>query len=149
MKFEHKVVVEATPAKVETFLNDIEKAAMCVPGVEEVTPIGDDWYEGRVGVKLGPLGMKFTGKAKLDREPDGTWKMHGEGRDRRVGAGVNADVVAHLNETSPGTTEVLINADVNFSGRLAELGQPLIRKKSDQMVADFAKNLQAALAKES
>ena len=146
MKFEHRVTVSAPAAKVQAFLDDIEKAAMCVPGVEEVRPLEDGWYEGRVGVKLGPLGMKFAGKAKLDKDSDGTWKMHGEGRDRRVGAGVNAQVVAHLNETAPGTTEVLINADVNFSGRLAELGQPLIRKKSDQMVADFAKNLQAALS---
>ena len=145
MKFEHRVTVNAPATKVRAFLDDIEKAAMCVPGVEEVKPLDDGWYEGRVGIKLGPLGMKFSGKAKLDKEADGTWKMHGEGRDRRVGAGVNANVVAHLNETASGTTDVLINADVNFSGRLAELGQPLIRKKSDQMVADFAKNLQAAL----
>ena len=145
MKFEHKVVVDATADKVQAFLDDIEKAAKCVPGVEDVTPLEDGWYEGKVGIRFGPLGMKFAGKAKLDKDADGTWKMHGEGRDRRVGAGVNADVVAHLNETSPGTTEVLIDADVNFSGRLAELGQPLIRKKSDQMVADFAKNLQKAL----
>ena len=145
MKFEHRVVVEATADKVQAFLDDIEKAAKCVPGVEEVTPLEDGWYEGKVGIRFGPLGMKFAGKAKLDKDADGTWKMHGEGRDRRVGAGVNADVVAHLNETSPGTTEVLIDADVNFSGRLAELGQPLIRKKSDQMVGEFAKNLQKAL----
>ena len=145
MKFEHRVVVEATADKVQAFLDDIEKAAKCVPGVEEVSPLEDGWYEGKVGIRLGPLGMKFAGKAKLDKDADGTWKMHGEGRDRRVGAGVNADVVAHLNETTPGTTEVLINADVNFSGRLAELGQPLIRKKSDAMVAEFARNLQAAL----
>jgi carbon monoxide dehydrogenase subunit G len=145
MKFEHRVVVEATADKVQAFLDDIQKAAKCVPGVEEVNPLEDGWYEGRVGIKFGPLGMKFAGKAKLEKEPDGTWKMHGEGRDRRIGAGVNADVVAHLTETTPGTTEVLVNADLNFSGRLAEMGQPLIRKKSDSMVAEFARNLQKAL----
>jgi carbon monoxide dehydrogenase subunit G len=148
MKFEHKVVVEATADRVQAFLDDIQKAAKCVPGVEEVTPLEDGWYEGRVGIKFGPLGMKFSGKAKLEKEPDGTWKMHGEGRDRRIGAGVNADVIAHLTETTPGTTEVLVNADLNFSGRLAEMGQPLIRKKSDSMVAEFARNLQQALKNE-
>ena len=33
-----------------------------------------------------------------------------------------------------------------FSGRLSELGQPLIRRKADAMLQDFAKNLQGALA---
>ena len=107
--------------------------------LHRITPLEDGWYEGRVGIKFGPLGMKFSGKAKLEKEPDGTWKMHGEGRDRRIGAGVNADVIAHLTESTPGTTEVLVNADLNFSGRLAEMGQPLIRKKSDSMVAEFAR----------
>ena len=39
-------------------------------------------------------------------------------------------------------------ADVQFSGRLAELGQPLIKKKADAFVAEFTQNLQKAIAKE-
>ena len=34
-------------------------------------------------------------------------------------------------------------ADLQFSGRLGELGQPLIRRKADAMLEEFTENLQA------
>ncbi len=148
MKFEHKITVEATPEKVGAFLDDIEKAAACVPGLEEIKPLDDDWYEGRVGIRIGPFGMHFNGKARMEKPTPGLWRMHGEGHDRRVGSGVKAAVDTTMNELKPGTTELNINADVNFSGRLAELGQPLIKRKADSMVQDFAKNLRKALEEE-
>jgi len=37
-------------------------------------------------------------------------------------------------------------ADVQFSGRLAELGQPLIKRKADSFVQEFAQNLRKALS---
>ena len=60
--------------------------------------------------------------------------------------GAIAILQAHLAELSPESTEVRVDADIQFSGRLAELGQPLIRRKADSMVRDFAKNLLQALA---
>ena len=145
MKFEHRIEVEASPEKVGPFLDDIEKAAGCVPGVEELKPQDDGRYEGRVGIRIGPYGMHFTGKARMEKPEDDLWRMHGEGHDRRVGSGVKAAVDTRINEVKPGTTAILINADVNFSGRLAELGQPLIKRKADSMVQEFARNLRKAL----
>ena len=148
MKFEHRIEVQAPPSKVAPFLDDIEKAAKCVPGVEELKPLDDGWYEGRVGVRIGPFGMHFSGKARMEKPEPELWRMHGEGHDRRVGSGVKAAVDSRINEVKPGTTEILINADVNFSGRLAELGQPLIKRKADSMVQEFARNLRRELERE-
>jgi carbon monoxide dehydrogenase subunit G len=39
-----------------------------------------------------------------------------------------------------------VTADVHLSGRLGELGQPLIRRKADAMVREFAENVREALA---
>jgi carbon monoxide dehydrogenase subunit G len=147
MKFQHTIVVNAPQAKVQALLDDIERAAFCVPGLQAISPLEDGWYEGKVGIKFGPLGMTFTGKARLDQNEDGKWRMHGEGRDRRVGAAVVANVEALLSDAGVSATQVVIDADVTFSGRLAEMGQPLIRKKSDAMVAEFAKNLEKEVTK--
>ena len=147
MRFEHTVTVDAPRQKVRDFLDDFEKAAKCVPGLEEVKEIEPDLFEGRVRLRLGPLGFSISGRAKLERgAEDEGWKLKGEGRDRRIGAGVVADVEANLKELSPNTTEVAMLADVQFSGRLAELGQPLIKRKSDAMVKEFAENLKKALS---
>lgn len=147
MKFEHRIVVDAPIAKVATFLEDIPAAAACVPGVENVTPdpTVPDTYNGHVRVRLGPLGFTVAGRAHLDRADDGAWRLTGEGRDPRVGAGVTATLEARLEATTAARTAVAIVADVQFSGRLSELGQPLIHRKADQMVEAFGANLRRAV----
>jgi carbon monoxide dehydrogenase subunit G len=147
VKFDHEIVVEAPKSKVREFLDDVPRAAKCVPGLEEITPAGDDTYDGRVRVKIGPLGFNIAGRAQLlkDDDPD-SWRLQGEGRDGRAGSGVKAALQANLSELAPARTQVKVSADVQFSGRLSELGQPLIKRKADAMLQDFAKNLQRALA---
>jgi carbon monoxide dehydrogenase subunit G len=145
MKFEHRVEISAPQGKVRGFLDDVPRSARCLPGLEEITQAEDGSYDGRIGIKLGPLGFHIAGKAWLERDSE-MWKLTGEGRDRRVGAGVVAKIEARLNDLPPASTEVLISADVQFSGRLAELGQPLIKRKADAMVKEFATNLQREIA---
>jgi carbon monoxide dehydrogenase subunit G len=144
LKFEHKVIVDASTDKVRAFLDDFEAASKCVPGLETVTEVEPDTYDGRVKVKIGPLGIGIAGRATVQRDPE-VWRVKGEGRDRRIGAGVVANVEARLVALSPQQTEMDLQADVQFSGRLAELGQPLIKKKADAFVQEFAQNLRKAI----
>jgi carbon monoxide dehydrogenase subunit G len=148
MKFEHTIRIDAPKAKVDAFLEDFQRSALCLPGVEEVKDLGNGEWEGRIRVRVGPLGFNIGGLARPERGADGSWIVHGEGKDRRVAAGVKAAMIANLIELSPNSTEVKVNADVTFSGTLAGLGQPLIKKKADAMVQEFASNLQKAIAKE-
>lgn len=147
MKFEHKIRVEAPRERVQAFLNDFEKAALCLPGVTEVKEIGGGFYEGKLRVKVGPLGFNLAGKAKPESHADGAWTVQGEGRDPRVSAGLKATLEARSVELGADATEVQVYADVQFSGALAGLGQPLIKKKADSMVQEFAENLRRAVAR--
>jgi carbon monoxide dehydrogenase subunit G len=145
VRFEHKVTVDAPRAKVREFLDDFSKAAYCVPGLQDLKELGNDEFEGTIRVRIGPLGLNVGGHAKVERAADGNWRVKGDGRDRRVGTSMTADVEAKLNEVGESQTEVELIADVNFAGRLAELGQPLIKRKADSFVGDFAKNLRQAI----
>jgi len=146
VRFEHKVIVDAPRAKVRAFLDDFSRAAYCVPGIQAVKDLGDDNFEGTIRVRIGPLGLNVGGTAHVERgSEEGTWRVRGEGRDRRVGASMTANVEARLNDLDGGRTEVEVTADVNFAGRLAELGQPLIKRKADSFVGEFAENLRRAI----
>ncbi len=146
MIFEHTITVDAPSEAVTAFLADVPRVAVCVPGVQDVTLVGDDEYEGRLRVRLGPVGFTLTGQAQVEQGENGTLHARGGGRDRRIGAGVDAVIEARVEPLDAGDSELRVTADVQFSGRLAELGQPLIRRKADAMVRDFAKNMQAAFA---
>ncbi|MEX2446561.1 MAG: SRPBCC domain-containing protein [Dehalococcoidia bacterium] len=146
MKFEHTITIPAAIEEVRTFFDDVPAVAACVPGVEGVTQVEPDVYDGRVRLRVGPLAFTIAGRAHVERAEDGAWRMRGEGRDSRVGAGVSAALEARLREIDAGTTEVEATADLQFSGRLGELGQPLIRRKADSMLEEFTENLQQAFA---
>ena len=146
MKLEHTIVVDSPANDVIALFDDVPAVAGCMPGVQEVAAIEPDVYEGSIRVRLGPLGFSIAGRARLDRREDGVWRLQGEGRDARVGAGVQATLEVRLDELAPRRTEVAITADVQFSGRLAELGQPLIRRRADSMVREFAENLRRKFA---
>ena len=53
-------------------------------------------YDGRVKVKIGPLGIGIAGRRATVQRDAEAWRVKGEGRDRRIGAGVNANVEASL-----------------------------------------------------
>jgi len=146
MKFEHRVTVSASKAKVQAFLDDFDRAARCVPGLQEVKEVEPNVYDGSVRVRIGPLGLTVGGRAKLDRSDPEAWRVQGEGRDRRVGASVIANVEARFVELAADSTELALLADVQFTGRLAELGQPLIKRKADSFVQEFAENLRKAIS---
>ena len=77
-----------------------------------------------------------------DREA-GTWRLKAQADDRRIGGGVASTVETVISEPAPGQTQMRVGADVQFSGRLGQLGQPLIKKKADDMVQGVRRGAEA------
>ncbi len=147
MKFEHRVTVNAPKATVDAVLADIPRVAMLVPGVESVTDTGEGAYEGAMRVKVGPMSFNFAGKVDvaLD-ESSGRWTMKAQANDRRIAGGVTATIDVEVTEPASSTTELHITSDVQLMGRLGGMGQPLIKRKVGDVIAEFARNLQAAVS---
>lgn len=146
MKTEHTVRVEASRERVWAFLMDVPAAARLVPGVENVTPSGPDTYRGSLRVQVGPVRLALEGDVRIVARDDkaATAAVRLDGADKRLGGGVRADVALALSGSAP--TEVRVTSDVTILGRIGELGQPLVRRKADQVMSEFAANLQRALA---
>jgi carbon monoxide dehydrogenase subunit G len=142
VKFEHQLQLGAPATAVRAFFDDVPSVVRCIPDVDEVTEEGDDRYTGRVRVRLGPIRLALNGNARLTRPDADTWRLEGEGRDSRVRAGAHAVLTAQVVDGDGGQSEVHIDADIQFSGRLAEIGQPLIRRKAEAMVREFAENVE-------
>ena len=66
-----------------------------------------------------------------------------EANDRRVGGGVHITAYMILVESGPAATELAIQAQARFLGKLGEFGQPVIRKQADALIAAFTRNVAA------
>ncbi|HEX6511905.1 MAG TPA: SRPBCC family protein [Chloroflexota bacterium] len=147
MNFEHSATIAAPKAKVWSFLMDVPKVSQCVPGVQDVKPLDDTNYEGTLKVRVGPIGLSLTGKISMDvrDEAAGRAEMTAQATDRKVGGGVQAKMGMQLEELAADQVKLTIDTNANVMGKLGEFGQPVIRKKAEQMMAEFTENVKRAV----
>ncbi|HLG69504.1 MAG TPA: SRPBCC family protein [Chloroflexota bacterium] len=147
MEFQHSATIAAPKAKVWSFLMDVPKVSTCVPGVQDVKPLDDTNYEGTLKVRVGPIGLSLTGKITMDvrDETAGRAEMTAQASDRKVGGGVQAKMGMQLEELGANEVKLTISTNANVMGKIGEFGQPVIRKKAEQMMAEFTENVKKAV----
>ena len=120
-----------------------------MPGVDGVAQIDDTTYSGVMSVRVGPIQVRLDGRVILAERDEAARlaRMDLQAADKRVNGAVSAKMRMQLAPSSGGdTTDVDIQTDANVMGKLGEFGQSVIRKKADQIVQEFARNLSAAVA---
>ena len=148
MKLQNSCVVPSGLAETWDYLMNVVDSARCVPGVGEVSPEGDGCYRGTLKARVGPMSITLTGKVTIqEQEPDvGRARFLVEASDRRVGGGVKTEMLMLLTAASSGGTELSLETDTTFMGRLGDLGQPIIRRKAQATIEEFARNLSRELS---
>ncbi|MDB5368928.1 MAG: Carbon monoxide dehydrogenase [Roseomonas sp.] len=127
-------------------LNDPEVLQHSIPGCESVERTGPESFQARVGVKLGPMAAKFTGKVQLTNiNPPASYTIGGEGNGGAMGfAKGGADVA--LEELSPTTTLLKYAVKAQVGGKMAQLGARLIDSTAKQMADQFFDRFAAFVA---
>src|SRR5207245_11574086 len=77
--------VAAPVDRVWKFFDDIPQVAACLPGTELTKDLGDDKYEGRVAVRMGPVRLQFGGKAEITERDEAAKRVviHASGAELR------------------------------------------------------------------
>jgi len=147
MNFEHSATIAAPKDKVWDFLMDVPRVSQCVPGVQDVKPLDADNYEGTLRVRVGPISLSLTGKISMEEKDQAAGKasMTAQATDRKVGGGVQAKMGMQVDELGPQESKLTISTDANVMGKIGEFGQPVIRKKAEQMMAEFTENVKKAV----
>jgi carbon monoxide dehydrogenase subunit G len=145
VKLEHRVTVDAPREKVWAVLMDLPVAARCVPGTRDIARDGDG-VRGTLDVRVGPVKLALGGTVAIESrdEAAGTARLRAEAADQRIGGAVRA--IVDLAASGDAPTEVRITSDVAILGRIGELGQPLIARQADKVLAGFAECLRRTVA---
>jgi carbon monoxide dehydrogenase subunit G len=148
VKFNQRVVIPMAREPLWDFLMDVPKVARSLPGVETVSQIDDTTYQGTLKVRVGPISLNLQGKIIMEQRDRGSWRaaLKAEASDRMVAGAVKGKTTMELKEVGPKETELLVETDVNILGKIGEFGQPIIRKKADQMLQEFVENIKKQLA---
>lgn len=139
--------VQSPADRVWEFFQDIEEVAKCLPGAELLGVREDGAYEGKVGVRLGPMTTSFEGVATVTADAPGrTGRIVGSGADRRGGSRGKVDVSYALFDEGT-ATRVAVDAEVQISGPAAQFGRVgLINEMSSRLIDEFLACLESKLA---
>jgi uncharacterized protein len=129
--------------KVWKFFDDIPQVASCLPGAELTKDLGDDKYEGRVAIRMGPVRMQFVGTADITERDDAARHIvvHAAGADEK-GRGQAAMIVGATLSAKGRGTKVAVSQDLQLSGAAAQYGRGMISDVSAILMRDFAVNMQ-------
>lgn len=138
--------IAAPRQRVWEALNDPAVLQAAIPGCESVERTGDDSFQARVAVKLGPMSAKFGGKVTLSNiNPPASYTISGEGQGGAMGfAKGGADV--SLEEAGPSATILRYNVKAQVGGKMAQLGARLIDSTAKSMADQFFDRFAAQLA---
>ena len=145
MKLDHTVTIDAPRARVWAVLMDLPVAARCVPGTRDIASEGDA-VRGTLDVRVGPVKLALSGTVTVESrdEAAGTARLRADASDRRLGGAVRA--LVDLAVTGDAPTRLRVSSDIAILGRIGELGQPLIARQADKVLAGFADCLRATVA---
>lgn len=147
MTFTQECVIPVERERLWDFLMEVPKVGSCVPGVEGIEAGEAGAYKGSLKVQVGPIRLLLQGTIIVEEQDRSAWRarMRAEANDRRLGGGIRARLTLTLAPAESGT-RVLIETDLAVLGKIGEFGQPIIKKKADTLLEEFARNLQSALA---
>jgi carbon monoxide dehydrogenase subunit G len=135
-RFELAAPVEAAWA----YLLDVPKIAHCVPGASLTQVIDDKTYEGKVEVKLGPIGVSYKGQITIESKDETTHtvSVKAAGNETRGRGGASATMTAQLEPSEKGTS-VVMNTDLAVSGVVAQFGRTgIVQEVAQRMAQRFA-----------
>jgi len=134
--------VAAPIDKVWQFFSDIPQVATCLPGTELTKDLGNDKYEGKVAVRMGPVRLQFAGKADITERDEAAKRIvvNATGAEEKGRGQASMVVTATLAPAGRGT-KVSVAQDLQLSGAAAQYGRGMISDVSAVLMRDFSVNL--------
>ncbi len=146
MKLAGTIEIAAPAQAVWNALIDPTDLAACVPGVSDVHEVDDRTFEGSVRASVGPIDGDFSFRSVLVRTDfPSDLVVEVEGTDSMTSSRVVAHIEAGVSSTDTGSTTLSYQATVTTKGRLAIIGDMVLRATAGVMIGQVAKCLRTRL----
>jgi carbon monoxide dehydrogenase subunit G len=147
VNFSIDVVLPADAPKIWLVFFDVGRIAALIPGCEnvvETAPLAS--YTAIMKQKIGPFRIDVPTQISVeDREEPKRVRVRAAGRDKITGTTLDVLLSVVLDALPEGGTRLGVEASMQVAGRLATLGYPVVKKKSEELFAEFEKRLRAEL----
>jgi carbon monoxide dehydrogenase subunit G len=144
MKLQGEYFFHGPQQEVWEMMRDPQVLARALPGTQKLDQLSDTEYEGKMNVRVGPVGGVFSGKVSVTNEvPPKSCTLLVEGKGGPGFAKGSGDV--ELFEQEDGNTLMKYVGEVHIGGRLASVGQRMVDSVSKSMIKQALEAMDRAL----
>lgn len=139
-KIEERFEVKAPVERVWQYMIDPKRVVECLPGAELLEQPDEHTFLGAIKVKVGPLSMSYKGQGKFTEVNEETHQVRivGDAREVTGSGSTKVSMLSTVTALPDGSSEVLVNADVDLVGKIVQFGRGMIEEVSRQMFRQFS-----------
>lgn len=110
----------------------------CIPGCNSIVVTGENSYQAKIEVKVGPIKAKFGVDVEVTEEvePDQIVSTT-RGEEGGRASVISANNFLKLSDSAGGGTDVYYSSDVTISGRLGKYGHGIMKKVAKKLSDKF------------
>ncbi|TFZ02797.1 hypothetical protein EZ313_16270 [Ramlibacter henchirensis] len=151
MDFRIDATLPATASELWKIFFDVQRVAALIPGCEnvvEVEPLRE--YSAVMRQKIGPFKLEVPSRIVIESHTvERQVVLRAAGSDKFTGTTIDVRMDVELEEQRSTTNtecKLGVDASMQVAGRLASLGYPIVKKRSEELFAEFERRLRAELA---
>ena len=147
MNFRIDAVLPASPETLWQVFFDVRRVAGLIPGCEDVQEkVALSSYSALMKQKIGPFKFEVPSQIAVEElQAPSRVTVRATGRDKFTATTIDVRLAVVLEPESAGGTRLAVDATLQIAGRLASLGYPVVKKKSEELFTEFEKRLRAEL----
>ena len=147
MLIETEVVIASPADEVYRLMLDVERVIPCLPGAELVGE-NDGTYTVKLGVKLGPMSLSYSGTVAIAEQDDTARRavMRAEVAEQRGQGNARATMAMTVVQEPEGSSRLRVSSDVLVTGRVAQMGRGIMQDVAARMLTDMAACLERTLS---
>jgi len=151
MDFRIDAVLPATASQLWAIFFDVKRVAKLIPGCENVVEVETlKEFSAVLKQKIGPFKLEVPTRISIDSyDLERQISLKAAGRDKFTGTTIDVGMDVSLAEQREGDSvscTLGVSANMQVAGRLASLGYPIVRKRSEELFAEFERRLRAEIS---
>src|SRR5262245_39667853 len=155
VNFSQTLNLASTQQDTWNLLRDVKRLARLIPGIENLAPDphnanevpGSETHAAHVVERVGPFRLSLNLKIKIIQAVEPSLLQDElSGADSNGQNRLSGTLRAELKRNEPVATQLCMDASVEVMGKLAALGSAPIRRRANELFAQFTERLQAELS---
>ena len=148
MQIKGDYTICAPRERVWEYFTTPELLQQCIPGCEELKPLGDDSFEATIKVGVAMIKGVYKGSVTIEnKQPPSAYRLGVQG-ESKIGF-VNGACDFTLEEAGENQTAVNLTGELTVGGRLARVGQRVMGGASKMMIGKFFNEVEQLAKSES